>query len=182
MARSWEPLGPSGSGLGGLLGCLEQWEARKVDHSENIKKTMEIDDFCIMGPLWEASWSAFGPSCWLLGSSGGHLGRLRPIVRRLWALLGRLGGHLGPFRGTLTAKTRLQEPPRWLEYTRDTDRWVEKEALSAAGAPGAAPRARTSKQKNNQQNNQKPAVQALTRPWPNQLGRRIVGSFGTLHT
>ena len=98
-APSWRPLRPSWGDLWGLLGRFGASGSRKGENAKIFLKPKVVNEFCLLGPSWECSSR-------LLGASGGYLGRLRAIFRRLWALLDGLGGLpgrpwpvLGPSRG-----------------------------------------------------------------------------------
>ena len=103
LGLSWGPLGLFGGRLGRLLGrlgailgaswaVLERREAKIARTPKTFKNQWKSNDFCLLGPSWEASWRPLGASWRPLGPSGGHLGRLRAIFRRLWALFDRLDG------------------------------------------------------------------------------------------
>ena len=93
VERSWEPL----------WAVLERWEAEKTRARHLFEYQQQVYDFCVWWPSWECSWRVVGASWRLRKPSGGHLGRLGPIVRRLESggtviggLWGRLGALVGP--------------------------------------------------------------------------------------
>ena len=99
----WGPLGLFGGRLGRLLGhlgailraswaVLERREAQIARTPKTFKNQWKSNDFCFLGPSWEASWRPLGASWRPLGPSGGHLGRPGAIFRRLLVLFDRLDG------------------------------------------------------------------------------------------
>ena len=113
LGSSWRRLGPSWAGLGGRVGRLGLWEARKGDHTRIREKPKER-------LLFLASRSSLGePLGALLGRLGGLLGRLGAILGRLGALLGRLGPSwtvlepswdpLGPSSGPLGSEKVMRQ-------------------------------------------------------------------------
>ena len=116
---SWAPLGPSWENLGGLLGGLGASGSQNRENLKTFKNQWKSNDFCFLGPSWEASWRPLGASWRPLGPSGGHLGRLRAICRRLWALFDRLDGPprrpwpvLGPSWARGPSRRLTRETPR----------------------------------------------------------------------
>ena len=99
LGPSWGPLGGLLGRLGAILGVswavLERREDENAKTPKSFKNHLEINDFCLSGPSWEASWRLPGASWRPLGPSWGHLGRLRPMCRCLETVLGSLGGLLG---------------------------------------------------------------------------------------
>ena len=100
LGPSWDPFGGHLGHLGAVLGAsrsvLERRKLEKARTPKTLKNIMKINDFGLLGPSWEASWSALWASWRPLGPSWGHLGRLGALLGRLGGLLGPLGRFLGP--------------------------------------------------------------------------------------
>ena len=94
-------LGRFGAILEASWAVLERRDDEKARKPNTFKNPQEINDFDLLGPSWECSWSSLGTSWRPVGPSGSHLGRLGAIVQRFEALLDCLGGLLGPLGPSL---------------------------------------------------------------------------------
>ena len=94
LEQSWGPRGPSWGDLGGLLGRFRPFVARQSEILKNLQKQLKINDFCLLGASWEASWRPLGASWGPLGPSWSHL-------RASWRPLGPSRTQLWPFRSAL---------------------------------------------------------------------------------
>ena len=141
LGPSWRPVGPSWGDLRASWAVMDA--VKQVVYAKKCKFfPKEWEDFCFLGPCWRASSGSLGASWRPLGLSGGHLGRLGTIFRRVgapWTVSGASRGSLGALleRSGGVSRAAAGRVPGCCRAAAGV--------LFVPGPPGAATRARTRK-------------------------------------
>ena len=105
---SWECLGPSWGDLGASWAVLEPRKAEKAIMPKTFKSYMNINDVCLLGPSWEASWG-------VLEASGAVWRPCRASLSDISATRGPFGASKMAQDGSKRASESPRRPPRCLK-------------------------------------------------------------------